>query len=171
MGEKNQTFPLGKSERAILRSPGTGLKGSRSILIYSILLILSLGLAVGVSLFGIEFGVIFLGVAIGVPVIIYSIANAKFGVTVLLCLSYGLGMAKFVKGVPLGVGLDIFLGALLIGLIFDKWRRHDFTVSGTAISNVVWLWIIYNCLEFFNPMAMREAWVYVIRGIALLMMF
>lgn len=172
MGEKNQTYQLsGKSERTILRSSGAGLKGSRSVLIYSILAILSLGLAIGVSLFGIEFGVIFLGVVIGIPLIVYSIANAKFGVTVLLCLSYGLGMAKFVKGVPLGVGLDIFLGALLVGLIFDKWRRHDFTISGTAISNVVWLWIIYNCLEFFNPMANREAWIYVIRGIALLMMF
>ncbi|HMJ71575.1 MAG TPA: O-antigen ligase family protein [Cyclobacteriaceae bacterium] len=171
MGEKNQTFQLPKGENNILRNPGAGLKGSRSVLIYSILLILSLGLAVGVSVVGLEFGVIFLLVVVGVPVIIYSVANAKFGVIALLCLSYCLGFSKFIKGVPLGVGLDIFLSALLIGLIFDKWRRSDFTVSGGPISYVVWMWIIYNCLEFFNPMASREAWVYVIRGIALLMTF
>ncbi len=127
-------------------------------MIYVVLLVLSLGLAVGISLFGLQFGFIFLGVVIGLPLVIYSIANPKFGIIVLLCISYCLGIAKFVPGVPFGVGLDIFLGALLIAMIFDKWRKNDFTVAGNSISYVVWLWIIYNCFEFVNPMASREAW-------------
>lgn len=171
MAEKDQTYQLEKREDSILRNPGSTLRRSSSAVIYAILLILSLGLAVGVSIVGIQFAVIFLGVVIGLPLVIYSVANPKFGMIVLLIISYCLGIAKFVRGVPLGVGLDIFLGALLIAMIFDKWRKHDFTVAGNPISYVVWLWIIYNCLEFVNPMASREAWIYVIRGIALLMMF
>ncbi|MBK8292830.1 MAG: hypothetical protein IPK96_19725 [Flammeovirgaceae bacterium] len=97
--------------------------------------------------------------------------NLKFGVVSLLIFSYCLGFNRFIKDVPLGVAMDILLGFMLLGLLVDKWRKHNYAIASGPMSYIVWLWIIYNMLEFFNPMASRQVWIYVIRGIALLMMF
>jgi len=147
------------------------LKFLRSPAIYVLVLLVSVGLAFGISHFGIVFGIIFIGAVIGIPAVLYSVADLKFGIVCLIVVSYSLGVKRFYEELPIGVALDVFSGAMFFGLLLDKWRKHDFTVAGNPISLVVWLWIIYNFLEFLNPMASREAWVYVIRGIALLMTF
>lgn len=142
-----------------------------SSIVYVLLLALSLGLAFGLSIWGPTFGAVFLATIVGIPVSIFSMVNLRFGIICLLIFSYFLGFNRFIKDVPLGVAMDILLGMMLIGLLVDKWKKHDYSIAGSPISVVVWLWIIYNVLEFFNPMASREVWIYVIRGIALLMMF
>ena len=175
--DQNYILRLAKDERGSLFQSRMGhihqgfLKFLRSPAMYVFVLLVSVGLAFGIALFGLEFGIIFIGVVLGVPAVLYSIGNLKFGIVCLILVSYSLGVKKFYEDIPMGVALDVFLSAMLFGLVLDKWRKHDFTVSGNPISSVVWLWIIYNLLEFFNPSASREAWIYVIRGIALLMTF
>lgn len=140
-------------------------------IIYGLLTVLSFVLGLGLTFYGQSFGFIFIGIVIGVPIVIYSAVNLKFGVVVLLCFSFFLGLNKYIPEVPMGIAMDIFLSAMLIGLLVDKWNRHDYSAASNFISYVVWLWIIYNALEFLNPMASRQVWIYVIRGIALLMMY
>lgn len=143
----------------------------KSSLIYILLSFISVGLAFGISVFGTTLGVVFLAIIIGFPVAIYSGVNLKFGIICLLSFSYCLGFNRFIPNVPLGIAMDVLLTFMLIGLLVDKWKRNDYSAAGNPISYVVWIWIIYNFLEFLNPMASRQVWIYVIRGIALLMMF
>lgn len=140
-------------------------------LIYGLLTLLSLVLGLGLTFFGQSFGFIFIAIVIGVPVVIYSAVNLKFGIVCLLCYSFFLGLNKYISAVPMGIVMDVLLSTMLIGLLVDKWSKHDYSAASSAISYVVWIWIAYNFLEFLNPMASRQVWVYVIRGIALLMMY
>jgi putative inorganic carbon (hco3(-)) transporter len=140
-------------------------------LIYAGLVGLSLILALGLSLFGQTFGFIFIAAVIGLPTVFYSVVNLRFGVVCLLCFSFFLGLNRFIPDVPMGIAMDVMLSAMLLGLLVDKWNKQDYAAASNPISYVVWIWIIYNSLEFLNPMASRQVWVYVIRGIALLMMY
>src|SRR5258706_11751745 len=175
--EQNYILKLAKEEQSSLfhsrmdQAHKGLLKFLRSPAMYVVLLLISVGLAFGISLFGIVFGIVFIGVVLSVPAVLYSIADLKFGVVCLLIVSYSLGLKRCYQEIPIGVALDVFSGAMFFGLLLDKWRKHDFTLAGNSISYVVWLWIIYNFLEFLNPMASKETWIYVIRGIALLMTF
>ncbi len=144
----------------------------RNSLIYLILLLFSVGISAGIYAFGFNFGIFTVMAVIGIPVLLYSVSNLKFGIVALLIFSFSLGFSKFIgKDFPLGVVLDAFLVSMLLGLLFRKWKKHDYALAKSPISVVVWVWIIYNCLEFFNPMGSREAWIYVIRGIAILMTY
>lgn len=129
-------------------------------------------LALGISLFGFVFGIVFIAAIVGIPVVLYSIANLKFGIIVLVIISFFIGLGKFLgDDIKLGVALDVFLLAMFLGMLGEKYKKGDFKIASNPISYVVWLWLIYNFVEFGNPMASREAWVYVIRGFALLMIF
>ncbi len=175
MGERNFILRLYGSEHTsesrTSRQQGYVKKILKSPFVFLVLIVISIGLAFGLSIFGAAFGFIFLALIIGIPVTIYSMVNLKFGVICLLIFSYFLGFNRFIKDVPLGVAMDILLCAMLLGLLVEKWKKNDYSASSNPISYVVWIWIIYNMLEFFNPMASRQVWIYVIRGIALLMMF
>jgi putative inorganic carbon (HCO3(-)) transporter len=155
-------IPFLRNPKGILHSP----------LIYVVLLFLSVGIGFSFSLFGPTFGFLIIGMTIGIPTVLYSMVNLKFGIVVLLIISFFLqGFNRFVSGVPLGIVLDIFLVVMLIGLMIRKWQAGDYTLARNPISYVVWAWIIYNVLEFFNPIASTQAWIFVIRGIAILMIF
>jgi len=142
-----------------------------SKLVYLVLAIISIGLAFGISIGGLEVGIIFIVAVIGLPVLVYSMINLKFGVVCLLIFSFFLGLNRFIPNVPMGIAMDALLSFMLIGLLVDKWKSGNYTAASNPISYMVWIWIVYNLLEFINPMASRQVWVYVIRGIALLMMY
>ncbi|MBX2898315.1 MAG: O-antigen ligase family protein [Cyclobacteriaceae bacterium] len=139
--------------------------------LYFVLVVGSLLLVAGLSLFGLEFGFIFIAAVVGIPILGYSIVNLRFGILTLLCYSYFLGLSRYLPDIPMGVAMDVMLGVMLLGLLISKWSSRDYATASNAISVVVWIWIIYNVFEFLNPMASRQVWIYVIRGIALLMMF
>ena len=170
---KGLVVNLTKEDQTSLYARGSNRIGSmvvkflRSPAVYFLVLLISVGLAFGVSEFGYLFGVTFLAIVIGIPVVLGSVVNLRFGIIALFIVSYTLGLRRFAEEVPVGIALDVFLVAMLLGMLIDKWRKHDFTFDRNPISYVVWIWIIYNLLEFFNPVASREAWIYVIRGIAL----
>lgn len=163
--------PLSGLNSDMVRSERKVLGFIKSSIIYVLLGLISIALAFGISVFGSTLGVIFIVAVIGLPIAIYSGVNLKFGIICLLSFSYCLGFNRFIPNVPLGIAMDVLLSFMLIGLLVDKWKRNDYSAAGNPISYVVWIWIVYNFLEFLNPMASRQVWIYVIRGIALLMMF
>jgi putative inorganic carbon (HCO3(-)) transporter len=161
---------LKERKATITPRPSKGLL--QSPWIYVLLLIMSVGIGFSFSIFGPVFGFLVIGMAIGIPTVLYSLVNLKFGIVVLLIISYFLqGLNRVSSGVPLGIVLDVFLVVMLIGLLIRKWQAGDYNLAKGPISYVVWAWIIYNVLEFFNPVANTQAWIFVIRGIAILMIF
>ncbi|HEY9049709.1 MAG TPA: O-antigen ligase family protein [Ohtaekwangia sp.] len=153
-------------------SAGNGKSVLSSPLLYIVLLLTSVGMAFTFALFGPVFGFICIGLIVGIPAVLYSVVNLKFGIIILLIISFFLqGFNRFAAGIPLGIVLDIFLVIMLIGLLIRKWQASDYTLAKNPISYVVWAWIGYNMLEFFNPIASTQAWIFVIRGIAILMIF
>ncbi|WP_333818818.1 O-antigen ligase family protein [Ohtaekwangia sp.] len=155
-----------------LSGPGKGKSLLRSPLLYIVLLFTSVGMAFAFSWFGPVFGFICIGLIVGIPAVLYSVVNLKFGIVVLFIISFFLqGFNRFAAGIPLGIVLDVFLVIMLIGLLVRKWQAGDYTLASNPISIVVWAWIIFNVLEFFNPIANTQAWIFVIRGIAILMIF
>lgn len=141
-------------------------------LLYFFLFIFCVGLALAYSFFGPIGGLVSFGLLIGIPMVLYSMINLRFGIITLFSFSFFLqGLNKYAGGLPLGVILDVFLLVMLVGLILTKWQAQDFSLAKNPISYVVWAWIIYNGFELFNPMGSIQAWIFVIRGIAVLMIF
>jgi putative inorganic carbon (hco3(-)) transporter len=143
-----------------------------SPLIYVFLIVVCLSLAFAFSFFGPLGGMIALSLIIGIPMVLYSMINLRFGIITIFSFSFFLqGINKFSGGLPLGIILDVFLVVMLVGLIITKWLARDFKLASNPISYVVWAWIIYNGFELFNPLGSVQAWIFVIRGIAVLMIF
>jgi putative inorganic carbon (hco3(-)) transporter len=143
-----------------------------SPLSYIFLFFVSIGLAVVFSVFGPVAGIAAVSILFGIPMVLYSMINLRFGIITVLSFSFFLqGINKFITAIPFGIILDVFLLVMLVGLILTKWINNDLRLAKNPISYVVWAWIIYNCFELFNPMASVQAWIFVIRGIAVLMIF
>lgn len=149
------------------------LRKAKSYVIWPLLVLGSVVIAYGTVMFGVGFGILILLAFIGVPVLIYSIINLRFGVITLMIISFFLLRINRIVGsdYSLGILLDVFLVVMVIGLIIKKVQRKDFSWAKSPVSVIVWIWIIYNILEFFNPLASKQAWVFVIRSVAILLIF
>jgi len=120
-----------------------------------------------VTQFGFQAGVFAIIFCVGIPALVYMIGNLRFGVIVLLILSFFLSrIGNFFISFPLGTVIDLFILFLLIGLLIKKAGRGDYSLAKSPVSYIIWLWIIYNFLQIFNPMQGTEAWVFAIRSMA-----
>lgn len=152
--------------------PGRSFPRLSNLLIYAGLLVSCVMVAVLTVYFGTAAGVMAIAVMIGTPTIIYAMVNIKFGALMLLLISFFLiRVTQLGIDIPFGIIIDAFVAAVLLGVIFRKFRKNDLNPVKSVVGFFVWLWLIYNCLEFFNPIASREAWFYVIRTIAVRTLF
>ena len=141
-------------------------------LLFVFLFLTSIVLALIFSHFGPAVGLAAVSLLFGIPMVLYSMLDLRFGVLTVFSFSFFLqGLNKSAGGLPLGVILDVFLLVMLVGLILTKWHNNDLRLAKNPISYAVWAWIAYNCFELFNPMGSMQAWLFVIRGIAVLMIF
>ena len=143
------------------------------LIVYALLLVTSLGIAFLISNYGVVSGVLIIVLLIGIPAVLYIIGDIKFGVILLIVYSFFMPrLSHFTSNlIPLGIIFDVLLLLMLAGLIIKKWQKNDLSLSKGPISYVIWIWLIYNAFEFFNPMQSREAWIYVIRSMAGHMIF
>jgi putative inorganic carbon (HCO3(-)) transporter len=144
-----------------------------SVWVYVALLIASIGFAYLVAYSGFQIGVLSIVLLLGVPALIYMLANLKFGIIALLVFSFFLSrIGNFlVKGFPMGTVIDSFLFLMLIGLLVRKAQRRDFRLANSPVSYVIWIWLILNALQILNPMQFAELWIYAIRSMAGHMIF
>lgn len=140
---------------------------------YSLLLLISIAIAFLMTNKDLEGAIIALILIIGIPSFLYMLISLKFGVIILFVFSFFLARLGyfFIKGFPLGTLLDVFLFVMLMGLVIRKVKRGDFRIASGPISYIIWIWIIYNVLQVFNPMQSWEAWLYAVRGMAGHMLF
>jgi len=143
-----------------------GIKGLPWVL-YLVLFIASIGIAYLVATWGYQAGILAILLVLGIPALVYMIINLRFGAIVLVILSFFLSrIGNFYVSFPLGTLIDTFILFLLIGLIIKKAGRGDYTLARSPVSYIIWAWIVYNFLQFFNPMQTTETWVFAIRSMA-----
>ncbi len=148
------------------------LRKSRPYFIWIISIAGSLVIAFGTITFGFVFGAIALSAIVGLPLLIYSMVNLQFGSILLLLVAFFLSKINhLIGGYPLGIVLDVFLLIMLIGLVTKKSKRKIAHAQKDYIGYAIIVWVIYCLFEFFNPLASQEGWLYVVRTIAVLMLF
>jgi putative inorganic carbon (HCO3(-)) transporter len=137
--------------------------------IYIVLLAATLGIGYLIGTQGLKTGVLLMGALVGLPILIGSLADLRFGIIVVLIFGYFLmGIKRMVGGdLPLGILLDVMMLVLFIGLLIKQLRHNDWRFMNNATVFLVIIWIIFNLIELFNPVAAsREAWFYTVRGMA-----
>lgn len=135
---------------------------------YAVLITAAIFLSGAVAFLGWKIGLALLILIIGVPVLLGSMFNLRFGLlTVLVTTFFILTIARQIPQIPVGVVLDAFIGIMFFGLLLKQIGKNDWAFMKNPVSWLFLIWIGYNLIEVFNPWAYsRMAWVYTIRSIA-----
>ena len=136
------------------------------------LLITSLLLAFLITKLGIVFGILFTLVCVALPVMVALVIYPKIGIIMYLTLSFCIMfLLRYGITFPLGTLMDGMLVLFIIGLFIQQKQRPNWQVFKSPMTTWLLVWIIYNMLQIENPTAdSRLAWVYTIRGMALVAM-
>lgn len=135
---------------------------------YGLMILAALLLSVITGFLGLKFGMMMLAAIIGLPVLLASIFNLRFGLVVVVVVSFFvLGISRFMPELPLGVILDAFVAVMFFGLMLKQIGSNDWRFIKNPVSWMVIAWLAYNFIEVANPAAAsRLAWVYTIRSVA-----
>jgi len=114
-----------------------------------------------------------IGLLILLPALIYL--NRLFnyptlGIITLLLFSFvSIGLTRYIKGVPLGLGIDGLLILTYIAIFFRNfYKKINFDQANRDITYLLFFWFAYAILEFFNPQALsKSAWFYAMRGMSM----
>ena len=134
-----------------------------------LLIVFGVILGIGIGLEGPLFGVLLIGAIIAYPLLYGLFAYPKFGIIVLMIMSYML----FVLGQlgidgPVGTIMDTLQVILAIGTLVKIKAEKDWAYFKNPVTTVVLIWLGYNLLELVNPTAgSRLAWLYSVRPIAI----
>jgi putative inorganic carbon (hco3(-)) transporter len=105
-----------------------------------------------------------------IPVVVACFVNLQFGIIVMLCAGFFLGLVAKFTDAPIGTALDGLLVLMLVSMLARLIKEKDFSFAKSPISVFIFAWIYYNLLEVLNPWAQsRLAWVYTVRTVALLL--
>lgn len=135
---------------------------------YGLLGLASLGLAAGVSLAGIKFGVLALVIMIALPAVYALVAYPVVGMTIFIVMAYFLlYIIKIGVNFPLGTVMDGMEVLFLLGIFIQQKKKKDWTVFKSPVTTIILIWMGYNLIELGNPQAAsRMAWVYTVRTVA-----
>jgi len=105
------------------------------------------GLLTAVALIGLLFGLVFFNRLFNYP---------AFGIVTLLVFSFvAIGLTRYIRGVPLGLGIDGLLVMSFIAVIFKNFNKSlDFSQINRTIVYLLFFWFAYSVLELFNPQAL-----------------
>lgn len=83
-----------------------------------------------------------------------------------------LGLARYVRDLPVGMAMDGILVFSFIALFFNRfYRKIDWKPANRDITWLAMIWFIFTLMQLFNPeAASREAWLVGFRGLGLYMM-
>lgn len=129
-------------------------------------------LAAGIGAFGMSFAAMCLIVLIAIPVVVGLVINPTFGILVYLTLSFTIMFfIRYGVPFPLGTLMDGMLALFILGFFIQQKKKPEWEIFKNPVSLWIGIWIVYNILEFGNPTTeSRLAWVYTIRGMALVTM-
>jgi len=135
-----------------------------AIIILSVLLSYAIakgGLVTALALLGLLFGLVFFNRLFNYPAL---------GIITLLLFSFvAIGLTRYIRNVPLGLGIDGLLVITFIAIFFKNfYKKISFDQVNRDITYLLFFWLAYAILEFFNPLALsKTAWFYAMRGMSL----
>jgi len=96
-------------------------------------------------------------------------------ITVLILAFIAIGLTRYIRNIPLGLGIDFFLVITYIAIFFKFFNEKlDLDSIKPLKNNLVLLsliWFLYSVGELANPQAIsRTAWFYAMRGMSLYML-
>ena len=176
MIDKEIIIPIGSSSSRQRKNSGAMRKlfliqKLNNPLGYTLFLLLSVGVAIGVGMYGFKFGVLTMIGAMAIPIVYALVVYPVIGMAFFLIMAYFLiYIAKLGVDFPVGTLMDGMEGLFLLGMFIQQRKRKDWSVFKSPITVMVLVWILYNLIEFANPTADSQmAWVYTVRTVALIM--
>lgn len=84
-----------------------------------------------------------------------------------------LGLVRYIKGVPLGLGIDAHFVLIYLSLFFISFfRKIPWENAKNDLVLLAAIWYAYALFQLVNPEAVsRAAWFYAMRGVSLYMLF
>ncbi|WP_158996209.1 O-antigen ligase family protein [Mucilaginibacter sp. L196] len=130
---------------------------------------LAILIAVGTAYAGIVFGVLLIMGIVALPLLYAIIAYPKFGIIVLLIMSYTLFvLTQFGLDGPIGTLMDGLQVLLVLGMFIQMKKDKNWAIFKSPITWVSLLWLGYNLIELLNPNAgSNMAWLYTVRPVAI----
>lgn len=127
-----------------------------------------------VAKMGLVTGALLLVFLIGFPLILGVVFYPQFGVLTLIVAAYLImwfDRMKIAGDFPLGTLMDGLELLLIVGVLIQQKQKSQWNLFKGPISLMIFVWIMYNVIEVFNPTAeSRLAWVYTIRSVAIIML-
>ncbi len=155
-----QTFRYWLSEQLVLQKLYSPLG-------FALMVIVGLLLAYVIASTSISFGIVLLALIVGIPVVLWSMADIVFGLGLILFIAVFMGLPSKYINLPLGTSLDIMLFVLFFGLLVQQIKERDFSWAKSPISGLVLIWVGYNLAQAFNPTAeSRMAYLFTVRSMA-----
>ena len=136
---------------------------------FILLLILAIITAVGIAYGGIVFGILLIMGIVALPLLYAIIAYPKFGIIILLIMSYILFVfSQFGFDGPIGTVMDGLQILLVFGMFIQLKKDKNWAVFKSPITWAALLWLGYNLIEVLNPHAgSGMAWLYTVRPVAI----
>jgi O-antigen ligase len=140
-----------------------------------ILLALPVAFLIAYSIFiwGIIAAAGILVIIVGLPVVVAVITYPRFGIVVLIIISFFVNyFTKLLPAdVPLGIAIDALTYLLIFGFLLKQKYEKDWSYFKNPISFLILVWLGYNLLEALNPNSPAIlAWVYTVRTVAFIML-
>lgn len=128
-----------------------------------VVLIVSQGIAkVGIA---VGAGLIVMPFAIGFLIMLFN--NPRISLWMVLIMGFmAPGLARYVKAIPFGLTLDVFLFLGWLAILFQKFRDTDWEPIKNDLMAITGLWMAYVFFQVVNPEAKTPvAWFFAMRGI------
>lgn len=148
----------------------TGAAKLEHPLVITGIVILSVVLSYIIAIGGIVVAFAFIGLLVGLIFFNRLFNYPELGVTTLLVFSFmAIGLTRYLKGVPLGLGVDGLLVITFVAFFFKNFNtKISLAQANRDITYLLLAWFAFAILELVNPQALsKAAWFYAMRGISL----
>jgi len=134
-----------------------------------LLVVIAIIIGVGTAYSGIIFGVLLIAAVIAFPLMYSLFAYPKFGIGILLVMSYMLFvLSQFGIDGPVGTLMDGLQVILTFATLAKIKAEKNWIIFKNPVTYVILAWLIYNIAELANPSAgSRVAWLYTVRPVAI----
>lgn len=139
----------------------------KDIIISLIVILLALFGVIASINFDADLVYVLLGLSIGIPLIILTLQNLKFGLFISISIGYLIfHIGRVFPDIPTGVFLDAFVLVMFFATFLrDKEeQRANWQAMKNPISYFYLLWMAVWLFQAFNPNTTMISWLYSIRG-------
>ncbi|HHH49920.1 MAG TPA: O-antigen ligase domain-containing protein [Saprospiraceae bacterium] len=134
---------------------------------YLLMIIITACLGYGLSVIGMKYSMLLLGMIIGLPALGACFVNLRFGIAVILILGFLVEFFRKYTSAPIGTALDGINYTMIFGMLVMLTKDRDFRFAKNPISIMVVIWVLYNLIQVLNPWAVSKmAWLYTVRSMA-----